>query len=86
MDNRTAMLQRIKAYDFAMLEMNLYLDTHPEDCQALALFKMYREKRMQLIAEYEALFGPYINTVDDVQGDSFAWICDPWPWDYCREA
>ncbi len=86
MDNRVAMMQRIKAYDFALVEMNLYLDTHPDDCQALALFKMYREKRSQLVEEYEALFGPYIVTVDNVQGDTFTWINDPWPWDYCKEA
>lgn len=86
MDNRAAMIQRIKAYDFAILEMNLYLDTHPDDCQALSLFQMYQQKRAQLIEEYESMFGPHIKTVDDVQGDTFTWINDPWPWDYCREA
>lgn len=86
MDNRTAVLHRIKAYDFAIVEMNLYLDTHPEDPQALALLKLYVEKRCQLIGEYEAAFGPYVNTVDDVQGNTFTWVKDPWPWDFCKEA
>ena len=86
MDNRTAVLHRIKAYDFAIVEMNLYLDTHPEDLQALTLLKLYVEKRCQLIAEYEAAFGPYVNTVDNVQGNAFTWVKDPWPWDFCREA
>lgn len=86
MDNRATMMHRIKAYDFAIVEMNLFLDTHPNDCEALTLFKMYQDKRCQLISEYEAMFGPYIETVNDVQGDAFTWICDPWPWDYCKEA
>ena len=85
MDNRTTILQRIKAYDFAIVDMNLYLDTHPDDHQAIQLFNLYKEKRCQLIAEYEAIFGPYINTVKDVQGDTFTWINNPWPWDYCKE-
>lgn len=86
MDNRSFLEKRIKAYDFALVEMNLYLDTHPQDKQALQLFYMYREKRDQLVEEYEKHFGPYVNTVTNVQGDRFTWICDPWPWDYCREA
>ena len=86
MDNRMAMAHRIKAYDFAIIEMNLYLDTHPDDEQGVCLFKMYQEKRCQLIETYEHHFGPYINTVNDVQGNRFDWIRDPWPWDYCREA
>lgn len=86
MDNRKAIVERIKAYDFAMIEMNLYLDTHPQDKQALCLFQMYNEKRQLLVNEYEKHFGEFITTVNDVQGDRFTWICDPWPWDYCKEA
>ena len=86
MDNRKAIKDRIKAYDFAILEMNLFLDTHPHDAQAFSLFKLYKEKRDQLIVEYEKCFGPYVNTINDVQGDTFTWICDPWPWDYGKEA
>lgn len=85
MDNRLAMIKRIKSYDFALVEMNLYLDTHPDDHQALCLFKMYNEKREALVCEYERYFGPYIVTVNDVQGNSFDWICDPWPWEYSKE-
>lgn len=85
MDNRTTLLYRIRAYDFAIVEMNLFLDTHPTDEQAISLFHMYQEKRKELISAYEAQFGPYINTVDDVKGDAFTWICDPWPWEFCKE-
>ena len=85
MDNRTSLLRRIQAYDFAIVEMNLFLDTHPTDAQGIALFHMYQDKRNQLIATYEAQYGPYINTVDNVKGNNFTWISDPWPWDYCKE-
>lgn len=84
-DNRMAMKERIYAYDFAIVEMNLYLDTHPEDKDALCLFHQYQEKREQLIEAYEAQFGPYISNVNDVQGDKFTWICNPWPWEYSKE-
>ena len=86
MHNRRAVTDRIHAYDFAMVELNLYLDTHPQDEQALCLFHMYRDKREKLVATYEAQFGPYVATVNDVQGDRFTWVNDPWPWEFCREA
>ena len=85
MDNRTSLLRRIQAYDFAIVEMNLFLDTHPTDAQGIALFHMYQEKRNQLIAAYETQYGPYINTVNDVKGNNFTWISDPWPWEFCKE-
>ncbi len=86
MDNRAAMVSRIKAYDFAIQEMNLFLDTNPCDTQAMSLFHLYQEKRKQLISTYEANYGPYIKTVDDVKGDTFTWISKPWPWEFCKEA
>lgn len=33
--------QQIDAVQFAMWELHLYLDTHPDDISALALFKKY---------------------------------------------
>lgn len=36
--------QQIDAVQFAMWELHLYLDTHPDDISALALFKKYEEK------------------------------------------
>ncbi len=86
MDNRARLKKQICAYDFAIVEVNLYLDTHPCDKAALCLLQMYLEKREILIENYESQFGPYVQTVKDVQGDAFTWICDPWPWEYCREA
>ena len=35
------LLRAIQMYDFYLYELNLYLDTHPNDNQALALFKKY---------------------------------------------
>ena len=45
--------QQIDAVQFAMWELHLYLDTHPDDISALALFKKYEEKSEKLVAEYE---------------------------------
>jgi len=73
----------IASYDFALHEMVLYLDTHPDDRNALRQRDSYLQKRREIIAQYEQYFGTYIEQPNDVSGtQSWEWISDPWPWDY----
>ena len=38
---RREMMQQIRCYEFAITELALYLDTHPEDEKALCLHRKY---------------------------------------------
>lgn len=76
--------KKIDAYDFAILEMGLYLDTHPDDEEAMKTRAAYMQKRCELIEEYEKCFGPYIVTQNDVTGDRWTWVDNLWPWDYMK--
>ena len=80
MDKRAMCLRRIASVDFALYELTLYLDTHPEDQNALRMREIYQNKRRELIAEYEAAFGPYVVTTDGWTG-----VDNPWPWDFGQE-
>ena len=80
-NNRSAVLNQINALDFAMTDLNLYLDTHPHCTEALNLFKEYRTQRAEKIAEYERCFGPYTVTANETAGDCWNWIDSPWPWE-----
>ena len=85
-DDKTKMLRRINAYDFALLDLQTYLDSHPADRRAMQLRQMYKKQRQELIGEYEMRFGPYVVTRDDVpDGDRWTWTHDPWPWDIQME-
>ena len=48
---REEMLMKIKEYDFAIVELGLYLDTHPEDRKALCLHNRYTKKLKELISK-----------------------------------
>ena len=85
MDKRTLCQRRISAVDFSLYELTLYLDTHPDDQNALRMREVYQNKRRELIAEYESLFGPYVVTTDDVRGNCWTWVDNPWPWDDGKE-
>ena len=74
--------RKIHALDFAIWETQLYLDTHPSDQTALAAMEKYRCERNEAVAAYEAQYGRYVRTSDDVYGDCWSWVNGPWPWEF----
>ena len=42
----------------------------------------YRHRRRDAISNYEAKYGTYVKTADDVKSkDYWNWIDSPWPWE-----
>ncbi len=72
------MLRRISTIDFAIVELNLYMDTHPDDQEVNMRLNDYREKSSELRAQYEAKYGPL--TSKSMEENRWGWISDPWPW------
>lgn len=58
MNERQLLLTKIQKYDFAIKELNLYLDTHPDCRRALALFNKYNSLLKDAEAEFNRRFGP----------------------------
>jgi len=52
------MMQQIRCYDFAINELALYLDTHPEDEKALCLHRKYAREAKDLKDKYQKVYGP----------------------------
>lgn len=77
MSERNKMLRRLSSVQFAVHELHVYLDTHPNDRSAAAALKKYEKQSAELRKEYEEMFGPL--TVS-YEGSRWAWIADPWPW------
>ena len=48
-----SLLEEIQAIDFVIVELNLYLDTHPDDFEAINQFNENAEKSMKLKIEFE---------------------------------
>ena len=55
---QTALLQYINEVSFAINDMNLYLDTHPEDKKALAFMEEHVKMRKRALKEYAMKYGP----------------------------
>ncbi len=80
MNERAMLMNKIKKYDFALKELNLYLDTHPDCRRALALFDKYRNMKKAAEEEYMNKFGP-ITAEQSCNNEHWTWIDDPWPWE-----
>ena len=47
------MLEQIMAFDFSLIDLGLYLDTHSNDAEAIRMHKEYKEESDKLRKEYE---------------------------------
>ncbi len=77
-DVRSEMLQNIMCYKFAINDLVLYLDTHPEDQKALCLHREYSKVLRDLTDKYQKVFGPL--TIE-FPCNKWRWLEQPWPWE-----
>ncbi|MFF2479575.1 spore coat protein CotJB [Paenibacillus sp. NPDC058071] len=73
-------LHELQAIDFVLVELTLYLDTHPTDSQAIQQFNAYAHKRKELAHRYESQYGPLMQFGHSYSGDPWNWNEVPWPW------
>ena len=77
------MMKRIASIDFAVVELNLYMDTHPDDQEVNAKLNDYREQSAELRKQYQEKYGPI--TSKSIEDNRWGWISDPWPWNNSEE-
>lgn len=78
-NQREAMKRRLSAMRFACWELHLFLDTHPNNCEAARRLEEYRQRLDRMVKEFEEKFGPLGETSQDTS--RWAWISGPWPWE-----
>lgn len=73
-------LANIQAISFAMEELELYLDTHPNDATAIAQFVQLSQQHDAAEAQFADQYGP-IKTSGVKSGAPWGWTATPWPWE-----
>lgn len=74
-------LVELMALDFAIDELGLYLTTHANDQEVLQLYWSYIKLAQEGREKYEKMYGPLLQT-DLTPEEGYAWLKDPWPWDF----
>jgi spore coat protein JB len=77
--NQKELLEYIDIVSFVLTDVNLYLDTHPQDERAIEYFNNYQKARNQALREYSAAFGP-LNLDTAMIKNEFSWAKERWPW------
>ncbi|MCQ2438326.1 MAG: spore coat protein CotJB [Oscillospiraceae bacterium] len=74
----------LMALDFAAHDLSLYLDTHPDDGEAFAVYKELLKLAETGRKRYTERFGPVTKT-ELRDAAHYNWLKDPWPWEYGKE-
>lgn len=77
-DNEKEALKRVMEAMFAVNDITLYLDTHPQDRNALALHNQYVQNYEEAKMYYEENYGPLSMYAEM---DKWYWVYDKWPWE-----
>ena len=72
-DEKSRVLLDIDEVAFAMHEINLYLDLHPDDDSMIALFNDYRRRKVELTEVYESKYGPLTLNSEYMNASPFLW-------------
>ena len=75
-----ALLNKIREYQFVCVELNLYLNTHPEDEAARTDYLCYGRRLTALIDQYDELYEPLMN-FGHSPTEAGSWAMSKWPWE-----
>ena len=75
---RKEMLKKIKCLKFAVVELALYLDTHPNDTKALCLHNKYSKELKEICDKYQKGYG---QLTIEYPCNKWRWLEEPWPWE-----
>ena len=75
------MIEELRAVEFALDEVILYLDAYPCDQAALDLYRHLLERRCPLVERYQAEIGP-LTPLGNMSNTKWEWVSRPFPWDY----
>ena len=77
MASKEALAKQLMEIRFSMLDLGLYLNTHPCDMRAIALHRDYSKLYKELSDKYQRVYGPLMKSYPC---NKWRWVELPWPW------
>ena len=78
-NEQALLLTNIDAYSFALNDLKLYLDVHPDDTNCIKLYNDYINEYKKNLFEYNKKYGN-IEATNINEGKKWNWVSEPWPW------
>lgn len=80
MDNEKQMLKEISMVDFVLIDLMLYLDTHPYDRNAMEYFNHYNRIKNRMEREFSMKYFPLTKDLAESTKE-WRWGMAPLPWE-----
>lgn len=81
-DERSKLLRKINSSGLAMFDASLFLDSHPNNQDALQYYQKHKTMKEQAEKEYTSKYGPLSIDMVEPSANRWTWIDNPWPWEY----
>lgn len=79
-NDRNTVMNKIYELGFAMTETMLYLDTHPDDDEAISYYADLKEQYILSMNKYADYYGP-LDMTHMVNDNYWMWVSTPFPWE-----
>ena len=80
--SQSQLMDIINKTSFAVNDIQLYLDSHPDCSKGLAYFHEHNQLRNAALKEYSRRFGPLtMETASEGSKGHWEWIHGKWPWE-----
>ena len=83
-NDRQSLLEKVMQYNFALTDLNLYLDNYPNDAEVIKIFNNYRNMYLNAVSNFEKSYGPLETVNNPVNTNNWVWNKSPWPWEVQR--
>lgn len=80
MDSASKLMLQLQELQFGLLEIQLYLDTHPNDPKAQQNLMQLAQQISLLMPRVEKYYGP-LTSLGFSRENPSRWITEPWPWE-----
>ena len=79
-NSRRQAMRNIYELGFVLIETMLYLDTHPNDQQAIEYYNEIMNKYNEYASKFARFYGP-LNAFDMTNENYWTWVATPMPWE-----
>lgn len=81
MNEQAELLTYIDIFDFALIDLGLYLDVYPDNQKAIEVYNKFLQEKKNIVKKYEESYGPITLNSDALNTLPWSWDNNPWPWE-----
>ena len=78
--NKKQFLLQLQAVNLIAVDLHLFLDTHPDNKEALNDYEKVSKQYQSLKQQYDQQFGPLVSFGYSSSVEHYKWVDEPWPW------